>query len=141
MTYDERMSAILIADHERHQARLEAEAKLTPAERTQVVDPYHRDREITGEPSDKNRTHRASDDCWKRGLRTRTVGIAPGTEHTSDGTATVAVIVNGTTTIRSAHSFTKAHIATKQRQHVESKRKASELERLQNIVGHIGNVE
>jgi hypothetical protein len=39
----------------------------------------------------RHRTIRASEDSWRRGLKGRTAGIAPGTEDASDGTPTVAV--------------------------------------------------
>jgi hypothetical protein len=39
----------------------------------------------------QHRTIRASEDSWRRGLKGRTAGIAPGTENHSDGTPTVAV--------------------------------------------------
>lgn len=103
-----------------------------------MPDNYHVSRGITGEPSEKNRTYRATETCWKRGMTGRTVGIAPGTEHESDGTATVAITyADGTHTIRSAASFNKKKIATKVREHKESQRKIAECARL----APIGNVE
>lgn len=100
-------------------------------------DQYHVSRGITGEPSEKNRTYRATETCWARGMKGKTVGIAPGTETISDGTATVAVTMNGVTTIRSAHSFREQKIATRQRRHNESRRVEAECARL----APIGNVE
>lgn len=69
------------------------------------VDPYHYDRSITGVPTQGNRNFAASRSSWERGLRGRTVGIAPGTEDDSDGTPTVAVIIDGVTEIRPVSSF------------------------------------
>lgn len=100
-------------------------------------DNYHLSRGITGEPSEHNRTYRASDNCWKRGMLGRTIGIAPGTESTSNGTATVLVIKDGVTTVVTANSFRQRHIATRQRKHVESRRIVAECARL----APIGNVE
>lgn len=47
----------------------------------------------------------ASDNCWNRGMRGKTVGIAPGTEDSSDGTPTVRVIRNGQEEIVPANRF------------------------------------
>lgn len=100
-------------------------------------DDYHVSRGITGEPSEKNRTHRASDNCWNRGLRGRTVGIAPGT---TTPFASVAVTKDGQTTIVSASSFRKANIATKSRKHKQAQID-NRPEVLRYNVGNIGNVE
>jgi hypothetical protein len=37
----------------------------------------------------------ASDNCWNRGMRGKTKGIAPGTADTSDGTPTMRIIKPG----------------------------------------------
>lgn len=136
VNYDERMAAIIAADNERMIARLEREAALF-ASGAQVIDPYHKDRQITGEPSEKNRTYRASDDCWKRGLRSRTVGTA-----TDDGNQTVKVIhPDGSTEIRSASSFRKENLHKKQRTHARTVARDTRPEVLKFNVGNIGNVE
>lgn len=107
---------------------------------TQTIDPYLYSRSIRGVPSAGNRVPRAnaSGNGWDRGLRGRTIGIAPGTEATSDGTATVKVTyADGTSIIRSANSFREKKMATKVRQHNESRRSIAECARL----APIGNVE
>lgn len=135
MNYNGRMAAIMEADLKRRHEREQEELR-----KLGLLDSdYVQSRNITGEPTDKHRVHRASDDCWKRGLRGRTVGIAPDTEVT--GIATVRVIhADGTTEIRTANSFRTKNIATKQRQHT-SNRKVSEIERMASTIGYIGNVE
>jgi hypothetical protein len=140
---DRRSRDIVKADRAVRQAR-EAEELIAlarefyPSEVFEGCDPYHVSRSITGEPSEKNRVHRATDNCWNRGMRGRTVGIAPGTEDSSDGTATVRVIhANGNTEIRSARSFRPERIAKRQARHIESRRTIAECARLDPI----GNVE
>lgn len=106
-----------------------------------VPDNYHLSRNITGEPSDKNRTHRASDDCWGRGLKGRTIGIAPG--HVTPF-ASVLVTKDGVTTVVSANSFRKPHIATKQKKHnderIDRENKARHITTAADLAP-IGNVE
>jgi hypothetical protein len=97
-----------------------------------VPENYHLSRGITGEPSEHNRTYRASDNCWNRGMKGTTVGTV-----TTDGIATVRVIKNGAEAVVPASSFRKQHIATKQRKHNESRRVVAECARL----APIGNVE
>lgn len=60
---------------------------------------YAHARNLTGVPAESNRQHKASDDCWKRGLRaTRTVGVAdwdtryPSVKVTSNGETRIAPI-------------------------------------------------
>lgn len=53
------------------------------------VDPYLFDRGITGVPSAGNRDYKASRNCWDRGMRGRTFGIA------QDGAAANTMLVNG----------------------------------------------
>jgi hypothetical protein len=87
--------------------------------RVNGVDPYHVTRSITGEPSDRNRKHRPSGDYWTRGTfeRGRIVGIAPGTEDTSDGTPTVRVTrADGTSEVRTVASFRQPREARQSRQ-------------------------
>lgn len=146
---DRRSRVIVNEDRARRQARETQElneliAQFYPSTVFEGCDPYHVSRGITGEPIEKNRVHRGSDNCWNRGMRGRTVGIAPGTEATSDGTATVRVIhADGKTEIRSARSFREASKATKVRNHNQSRRVISESERMAaaGTIGYIGNVE
>lgn len=53
------------------------------------VDPYLFDRGITGVPSAGNRDYKASRNCWDRGMRGRTFGIA------QDGAPANTTLVNG----------------------------------------------
>jgi hypothetical protein len=76
-------------------------------------DSYHVSRGITGEPSEANRQHRASDDCWNRGMRGKTFGVA----HKGAAAHTVKVTRDGVTTIKDARSYREVAIATKQRKH------------------------
>lgn len=108
-TYRERMADVMIADLVRRQERDLAELRALGI--TLDTD-YAHSRNITGEPSEKNRVYRASDDCWKRGLRTRTVGTA-----TNDGRQTVKVTRNGHSEIVPVSHYRKQRIATKQRAH------------------------
>lgn len=57
------------------------------------VDPYHASRGITGVPSAGNRNYSASDNCWNRGMRGRTIGVANGQPwDTPDAEPTVRII-------------------------------------------------
>lgn len=61
------------------------------------VDPYLWSRSITGAPSQANRDYKASQDCWKRGLRSaRTVGSAGGDNPALN---TVAITRDGETIV------------------------------------------
>jgi hypothetical protein len=64
VNYNDRMAAQLIADHERWTKREAAEIA-SRAKGSTTVDPYCRDRNITGEPSNKNRVYRASENSWR----------------------------------------------------------------------------
>lgn len=75
MTYDERMADILRQDEARRLKQDLADMAKLGLSGTD----YCHSRNITGEPSEKNRQYRASDDSWKRGLsRTKTIGTADG---------------------------------------------------------------
>lgn len=102
--------AIILADAIRYAERMRNEYNGTD---------YCHSRNITGVPSEKNRTYRASDDCWKRGLRGRTVGVAPNTTATEP---TVAITRDGRTTIVPANGFGRKSIHKKQREHVTTVR-------------------
>jgi hypothetical protein len=49
---------------------------------------------------------RVTEDCWSRGMRGKTIGVAPGTELTASAPS-VAVTRNGETSIVPASSFRK----------------------------------
>lgn len=111
--------AIEAADAERRLLREIAELQEIA---TRSVDPYHWSRSITGAPSNKNRTYRASDDCWNRGMKGRTYGVAAQLDHTGELNGvttpnTVTVMKDGNVTVRSASEFRAAKIATKARAH------------------------
>lgn len=98
---------IVKQDNARRAARVAAEdALLSPVYSPcpEGVDPYLWDRHITGVPSQGNRDYKASDNCWKRGMRGKTTGVAPGTELTATE-ATVLVTFNGVTTIKPVSEF------------------------------------
>lgn len=113
---------------------------------------YCHSRNITGEPSEKNRTYRASNDCWARGLRGRTVGTV-----TTDGIQTVRVVTHalpsghygptGPETIVPVSHFRAEKAARKARKTQElsaaRERQLAAQERLQaTLQSHaIGNVE
>lgn len=59
-----------------------------------------------------HRDIRVSPDYWERMLRHHCVGIAPGTEDTSDGTPTVlCTYADGTSEIRTVASFSRVREA------------------------------
>jgi hypothetical protein len=70
--YQARMRAVEELDSQRRAKRLAAENELLDSIRAKHakpdVDTYHASRGITGEPNDPHRTHKASDNCWNRGL-------------------------------------------------------------------------
>lgn len=109
MSYAERMQAITDNDRRRRYARLVAEQE------SLVETDYHHSRGLTGEPSEKNRTYRASDDCWTRGMRGRTFGIA----HRGAAGHTVKVTKNGVTSVESAHGFGRTEKAVKREESVK----------------------
>jgi hypothetical protein len=111
MDYNDRMVATLLADHERWTAREAAE--IASRKDRSVVDPYCRDRGITGEPSNKNRTHKATENSWSRAERRR---VQTRTEHADGrvtvgskpfGNSTVKVTRDGKTTYLPAAAFRK----------------------------------
>lgn len=80
------VSHILREDAKRRNARKATEDALLDKIRNGAtpgapdgIDPYLWSRSITGAPSQANRDYKATQDCWKRGLRSsRTVGSAGG---------------------------------------------------------------
>jgi hypothetical protein len=132
MDYDTRMTDIAQADRERRNAREAAELDALIAQFYPAMedDSYAHSRNLTGEPSEKNRVYRATEDCWTRGLKGRTVGVA----RTTDTTPTVRVTRNGHTTIESARSFGRS---AKKRQRVsQTSRRITSAD-----LAPIGNVE
>lgn len=131
MDYDTRMSDIARADHARRIARegAELDALIAQFYPTSDDDSYAHSRNLTGEPSEKNRVYRATEDCWTRGLKGRTVGVARKT----DTVPTVRVIKNGHTTVEPAYRFRAT----------AKKRRASQTTRRINAadLAPIGNVE
>lgn len=109
---------VLADDRERRRLRQLAEDSLlsNTSYVPEGVDPYHFSRSIKGVPSNKHRIVKASKDCWSAGMRGKTVGVAPGTEQVATE-QTVAVTVNGTTTIVPASAFKATSIHKKQRHH------------------------
>lgn len=100
------------------------------------IDPYLWSRSITGAPSQANRDYKATQDCWKRGLRSsRTVGSAGGDDPALN---TVAVTRPGFETIvvpvpRKGRTLTRKRTTTtihNQRAHLHS-----------SALPAIGNVE
>lgn len=132
MDYDGRMAEIAQADRERRNARESAEldaliAQFYPA--SSDDDSYAHSRNLTGEPSEQNRVYRATEDCWTRGLKGRTVGVARKT----DTVPTVRVIKNGHTTIEPAYRF---RATTKKRRASQTSRRITSAD-----LAPIGNVE
>ena len=118
-TYDERMQARIDADNERRMARImqdvDAWLKAQGDPVSEGYD-YHGSRGITGEPSAANRTYRATESSWTRGMaRSRTVGTAtviPVGEafepiFTADGEATVRVYRDGASSIRPVSEYSR----------------------------------
>jgi hypothetical protein len=83
----------------------------------------------------RHRTVRASQSSW---LQSRVVGIAPGTEATSDGTPTVkCTYADGTSEVRTVSSFRKsAPRAAKIRSNKGSQLQNSDLHNMADIVGY-----
>ena len=83
-----------------------------------------------------HRTYRVSRDYWERMLNHSPVGIAPGTEATSDGTPTVlCTYADGTSEVRTVSSFR----TNKERQHHRPNRMrvVTEVEKF-GLVNNIG---
>jgi len=105
---------------------------------------YVHDREVLtradGMPIDftpnAHRNIKVSPDYWERMLRFQPVGIAPGTESTSDGTPTVrCTYADGTSEVRTVSSFSKVREARRAKR--LQARKITEVERygLTNNIG------
>lgn len=97
-TKQQRMRDIVKQDNARRAARQAEEDALfapTYSPCPDGVDPYIWDRHITGQPSPNNRLYKASDNCWKRGMRGRTFGIA----QAGAAPNTMLVLHNGVTRV------------------------------------------
>ena len=131
MSYDERMAAILKADEARRNLRAIAEASLIKSSDTD----YCESRNLTGQPTEKNRLYRASDDCWKRGLkRDRTVGTADGKD------LSVKVTRHGKSEIVSARGFGRKSISAKSAQHRATRAASDRQLMLSMTSNHEGDV-
>lgn len=122
----DRLAARLVAEHEAMQA-------------SQASD-YCHSRNITGEPSEKNRNYRVAPNSWTNHIyrdargnltsrRTRIVG------------GDVTVTKDGKTTVVPSDSFRKEKIHTKQRKHREAVVRDTRPEVVRYNVGIIGNIE
>jgi hypothetical protein len=115
--------AIVAADAERRRAR-EIDEYLQLHGSSEASESY--DPRLTALPCQTSgvgvvyppRRVRVSEDSWTRGMRGRTVGVAPGTEDSATE-ATVRVIhADGSSEIRTASSF-RAVRETQRRRHAE----------------------
>lgn len=97
--------------------RLMREVAELQAIATRTVDPYHWARSITGAPSNNNRQYRASDDCWKRGLKNPQLGYTRTLLTETILPNTVKHTVNGETRVVPTSNFRKERVHTKQRKH------------------------
>lgn len=94
----------------------------------------------TGVPNNHMRNPKASADCWSRGLKGRTVGVAPGTEAESDGTPTVRVIyANGESHIEPARGFGKGTRTVLKRDTVAPRQ--TDIQRFEHIIGTNSDVD
>jgi hypothetical protein len=126
------VEAILAADEARRAERIKREnAELGIVEVPEGVDPYHYSRSIRGVPLSMTRKRqgrviKASPSSWNRGMRYRTVGFAPGTDP-QEGQTVAVTYSDGTTEIKSASSFRRQNIATRNTTH--KRRRASEVDK------------
>lgn len=107
------------------------------------VDPYLFSRSIRGVPSEGNRTHRASENCWTRGMMmSRTVGVAPGTKVDTFTVPTVAVTINGETTVRNVSEYRRARNVKTRVQNVDIQNRVDAQHHVTAAdLAPIGNVE
>lgn len=88
----QQMREIVKQDNARRAAReAQEDALLSPVYSPcpDGTDPYLWDRGITGVPSHGNRDYKASTNCWDRGLKGKTFGVA------CDGAPANTMLVNG----------------------------------------------
>jgi len=116
-TYEARMARIVKEDNARRFLR-DYDAEASGIKTTdEGCDPYHVSRQITGVPSPNNRTHKATNDCWQRGLRGKAFGLLI---HEGKELRTDAVIVrhgDNATVVPQSHFRAKS----KATQHRESR--------------------
>lgn len=121
--YDARMRDLEMADLARRSASADDLIALAEAYYN-APDSYHVSRGISGEPSEKNRVHRAHDTEAMRKRNSRTFGVAAaidsdGRLDTRAGANTVRVIsTDGTVSTRDVRDFRAASVHKKQRAHV-----------------------
>ena len=135
---------IVKADNARRANRVLADLALFPEinDAPDGIDPYLWDRNITGVPSAANRTYRASDDCWNRGMRGRTVGVGAAIEDgvltipaaSADGTPTMRVTRDGVTTVVPVPRKTRKTRTARTRTVQHTADRASEASRLPAII-------
>ena len=109
-SFRDRMDSIMRADEQRRRER-----ELT--ELLRLYGPtldYAHSRNLTGQPSEPNRTHRASRNSWNRGMRGRTWGIAASLETGIVGSAvrgSYTRTVDGVTTVIEPEPVTRTRTA------------------------------
>lgn len=106
------------------------------------IDPYLFSRSIRGVPSENNRQHRASENCWTRGMMGRTVGVAPGTTVDTFTVPTVAVTINGETTVRNVSEYRRTRNVRTRAQNVDVQNRVDAQHHVTAAdLAPIGNVE
>lgn len=129
--YNARMAAVLLADHERFLARERDElAQLSGIDTGS--DSYAHSRNLTGEPSEPNRTHRATGSSWERMAR-------PSWSLVTVTTADGHVVRNVPASAFRAQSAASAHRSSRAAE-VVAEQAAQKLHLLESA-GFIGNVE
>lgn len=134
MTASERETLRILIDSRRREL-------VTPPRETGYD--YFESRQLTREPTERNRTYRASDNCWNRGMSGRTVGVATD-DHGNPLTREPSVSVttsDGRTRVVSTDQFRRARHVTRRRQNAQVRRVESESARMAHIIGYTGNVE
>jgi hypothetical protein len=110
MTYDERMAEIMRRDNERRTAQelVELVALSKPRKARTVVDPYHYDRQITGEPTERHRVHKASSNSWDRMANPRWSDVTLTMADGSSAVAPASIFRKGRGQRRQAQQVTQA---------------------------------
>lgn len=111
-TFAERMDRIAREDRVRRAERdyaelMELVGRFAPNAVPKGVDPYHYDRSIKGQPTDRNRNHRASPDNWDNHTYRDASGRITSTPMRATGTDVKVTYADGHTETRSASSFRK----------------------------------
>jgi hypothetical protein len=131
---------IMRDDAKRRNAREAADIEAIVAAHSKIqegIDPYLFSRSIRGVPSENNRQHKASQDCWNRGLRDTTVGVASAT----DTIPTVRVIRDGITTVVPHSSLRPHKTSTRRIPKSAPVVTQNDCQRMAETIGYIGNVE